>query len=190
MNKKISLTIVLLFILIIQIVLIAMHSLLKTEGFNRKKILTEQEAKEEYIQQQEENTEEEKNSTDELNGNNQVKYPIVRKLAYTRRYIMITPDDIETKGKLPLLVYLHGSGEQNWEYFYERISGLEIVKCISSGYAYESGEFIFVAPNMNYEYEKAHNVLGFINFIINEYKDNIDTNRIVLTGHSTKGDTV
>ena len=101
------------------------------------------------------------------------------------QYYEVIPDN--PRENLPLIIFLHGSGERKKT---SAVTGVPIFKYITSKKAYESGDFIFIAPyiNTNYTWTSRSivpNLINVIDKVAADYK--VDTNRIVLTGMSLGG---
>ena len=100
------------------------------------------------------------------------------------RYIQIIPDN--PTENMPLIVFLHGSGEIGSE---SGVKSLPITTYVASKKPYEAGKFIFIAPkDTNNSWEKKSTekeLMKLIEKVSKEYK--IDKNRIILTGMSQGG---
>ena len=102
-------------------------------------------------------------------------------------YLKYIPSNIKADEKQPLLIFMHGAGERG------NTDGSEVDKVAKHGYFARVAEgkeypFVMVAPQCpsgNYwgSYIESRN--KFLDFIIEE--NNIDTNRIYLTGLSMGG---
>jgi len=115
-----------------------------------------------------------------------IKYP----RSYTSNkgsypYMLYIPPRSSKSTKLPLVVFLHGSGESGGDL--NRLNKSSFPKYISQGKDYN---FMMIAPQMT-TYERESNgweparVMKIINDVINQYP--IDTNRIIVTGFSLGG---
>ena len=100
------------------------------------------------------------------------------------KYYLSVPDN-PTEG-LPLIIFLHGDGEQNK---FKKLGRLPIVSYVKSKKAYKAGKFIFIAPVRTTSYWASGSdykkVMKLIDKVTDEYK--VDKNRIILTGMSSGG---
>ena len=95
-------------------------------------------------------------------------------------YEVIPPNP---KKNMPLIIFLHGSGENG---NLSKVKTLPIVKKVTSGSLYGSGEYFFIAPASPsgswYENGNASKIIGLIDAVANEYA--IDKDRIYINGFS------
>ena len=90
-----------------------------------------------------------------------------------------------TSQKVPLIIFLHGSGETN---SVNGVGRLPIVSYVSNEWDRNSKPFIFlapVAPSSGWSGKKIQAVKGLIDNTISQY--NVDTNHIIITGMSMGG---
>ncbi len=84
---------------------------------------------------------------------------------------------------LPLIVYLHGDGQSS---YFSSTTSLPIVKFINDNNAYDTSEFIFIAPKGNYQDWISQDVVtrlkNLIDHIVSEYSINKD--KIIIMGAS------
>ena len=87
---------------------------------------------------------------------------------------------------MPLIIFLHGDGEENK---FNKLGKLPLVTYVKSKKAYKAGKFIFIAPLRTTSHWASGNTLktlmGLIDSVANEYK--VDKSRMVLTGMSSGG---
>ena len=99
----------------------------------------------------------------------------------TGTYYIVTPNGVETKRNLPLVVFLHGANGES----YNNIKNLTITRYVTTGKAYESEEFIYLAPCIKYGSMGLGDIKRIIDKVVEDYE--IDINRINLVGHSSGG---
>lgn len=96
-------------------------------------------------------------------------------------YLLYLPKDYDSKDKLPLMIFLHGSGERG--------NDLELVKRNGPPKLVEEGKdfpFVIISPQCpNGVRWKTEPLIALIDEVVKSYK--IDTNRIYITGLSMGG---
>ena len=99
-------------------------------------------------------------------------------------YIIIIPDN--PTENMPLIVFLHGSGEIG---SINGVKNLPITSYVASKEAYNAGKFVFVAPVLNSgswtDSSATNTVKGLIDSVISQLK--INNKKVVLTGMSRGG---
>ena len=99
------------------------------------------------------------------------------------KYIEVLPTG--STSNLPLIIFLHGSGETN---SVGGVSKLPIVSYVANDWDRSSKPFIFiapVAPSSGWSGNKISAVKGLIDTVVSQY--NVDTNHIIITGMSMGG---
>lgn len=96
-------------------------------------------------------------------------------------YYTVVPKNVKSKQNLPLVVFLHGGGEEDRNY--KSIKNLSITKYVTTGKAYNSGEFVYLVPSITSWSVDGIKIL--IDNVANDY--GIDKDRISLVGFSSGG---
>ena len=98
----------------------------------------------------------------------------------THYYISVPDNPTEA---MPLVVFLHGSGENS---SFKKLGGITPVKYVKKKEPYKIGKYVFIAPHSSDgswgERSTQKRTMELIEKIANDYK--IDKNRIILTGMS------
>jgi len=100
------------------------------------------------------------------------------------RYIKSIPEN--PTENMPLIIFLHGDGEED---SMRKLEKLPISQYVKSKTAYKAGKFVFIAPLRTSGHwasgSTLNKLMSVIEKTIKEYK--IDRNRIILTGMSSGG---
>ena len=97
------------------------------------------------------------------------------------KYLLYQPKDYDTKGKWPLLLFLHGSGERGNDLDAVKVHGPP--KLIAQGKEFP---FIVVSPQCpNGQWWRAHELVALLDEVQSKYK--VDKNQIWCTGLSMGG---
>ena len=109
-------------------------------------------------------------------------------------HIFFEPECAADYEKLPLVIWLHGSGEKNSSVDEFQINSLRVGLAAAAFYGYETLNAYFVAPHLVNgpfwtsvwcEQRAADNVQALIDYYVEHY--NVDPNQVVITGHSLGG---
>ena len=106
------------------------------------------------------------------------------KLGKLKKTAFIAFPKKETKGKLPLLITLHGGGGKTWS-IEEQLKRSSKVKGLSLA-ELAGKDLILLEPN-SYEKWEPKTLNTMLDYILKTYKNQIDQSRIYLMGHSMGG---